>query len=65
VCGEEKGYRVLVRKPEGERQFRRPRDRWEDNIKINFKERGGRMRTDSGQGYLRAFMNAIMNLRVS
>jgi hypothetical protein len=27
-----------------EREFRRPRHRWEDSINIGFKERGGRMR---------------------
>jgi hypothetical protein len=27
-------YRVLVRKPEGERPLGRPRRRWEDNIKM-------------------------------
>jgi hypothetical protein len=33
--GERKGvYRVLVRRPEGERPLGRPRHRWEDNIKI-------------------------------
>jgi hypothetical protein len=28
-------YRVLVGKPEGKRPHRRPRQRWEDNIKMN------------------------------
>jgi hypothetical protein len=28
-------YRVLVGKPEGKRPLRRPRCRWEDNIKID------------------------------
>jgi hypothetical protein len=33
---ERKGaYRVLVGKPEGRRQLRRPRNRWENNIKMN------------------------------
>jgi hypothetical protein len=27
------GFRVLVRKPDGKRPFRRCRRRWEDNIK--------------------------------
>jgi len=43
--GRRKDYRVLVGKPKGKRQFRRPRHRWEDNIKINFKEGGGRVGT--------------------
>jgi hypothetical protein len=31
--------RILVGKPEGKRAVRRPRRRWEDNIKINIRER--------------------------
>jgi len=33
-------YRVLVGKPEGKRPLRRPRPRWEDNIKIDLQEVG-------------------------
>jgi hypothetical protein len=33
-------YRVLVGRPEGKRQLRRPRRGWEDNIKIYFRETG-------------------------
>ena len=33
--------RVLVGKPEGKRPLRRPRHRWEDNIKMDFQEVGG------------------------
>jgi hypothetical protein len=33
-------YRVLVGKPEGKRQLRRPRHRWEDNIKMVVQEVG-------------------------
>jgi hypothetical protein len=31
-------YRILVGKPEGKRQLRRPRRRWVDNIKIDLME---------------------------
>jgi hypothetical protein len=31
-------YRVLVGKPDGKRSLRRPRNRWEDNIKMDIKE---------------------------
>jgi hypothetical protein len=31
-------YRILVGKLEGERQFGRPRRRWEDNIKTHLEE---------------------------
>jgi hypothetical protein len=37
--GERRGvYRVLVGKPEGRRPLRRPRLRWEDNIKMDHQE---------------------------
>jgi hypothetical protein len=31
-------YKILVGKPEGERQFTRARSRWEDNIKMDLAE---------------------------
>jgi hypothetical protein len=34
-------HRVLVGKPEGKRPLRRPRRRWEDNIKMDLQEVGG------------------------
>ena len=33
-------YRVFVGKPEGKRPLRRPRFRWEDNIKMDLEEVG-------------------------
>jgi hypothetical protein len=33
-------YRVLVRKPEGKRPFRRPRHRWEDGSRADLREIG-------------------------
>ena len=40
--GEDRGvHRVLVGKPEGKRPLRRPRRRWEDNIKMDLQEAGG------------------------
>jgi hypothetical protein len=39
--GERRGvYRVLVGKPEGNKQLGRFRHRWEDNIKIDLQEVG-------------------------
>jgi hypothetical protein len=35
-------YRVLVGKPEGKTPLRRPRHKWEDNIKIDLQEVGFR-----------------------
>jgi hypothetical protein len=58
--GEGRGvYRVLVRKPEGKRPLRRPRWRWEDNIKMNLQEVDVRvwtefswLRIETGGGHL-------------
>jgi hypothetical protein len=33
-------YRILVGKPEGKKPLRRPRRRWEDNIKLDLREIG-------------------------
>jgi hypothetical protein len=40
--GESRGvYRFLVGKPEGKRPLGRPRHRWEDNIKMDFRKWDG------------------------
>jgi hypothetical protein len=67
--GEKKNaYRILVGNPEGKRPLGRPRRRWVDNIKIDLRE----IRWD-GMDWIdltedrdrwRAFVNAVMNLRV-
>jgi hypothetical protein len=44
-------YRVLVGKPECKRPLGRPRRRWEDNIKLDLREKGIDGRT--GFGWLR------------
>ena len=67
--GERRGvYRALVGKPEGKRPLRRPRSRWEDNIKVNLKEVGcGGMdwiELAQERDSWRALVNAVMNLRV-
>jgi hypothetical protein len=67
--GEGRGaYRILVGRPEGRRPLRRPRRRWEDNIKIDLQEVGwgGIDWIDMAQDRdrWRAFVNAVMNLRV-
>jgi hypothetical protein len=33
-------YKILVLNSEGKRPLRRPRHRWEDNIKVHLKETG-------------------------
>jgi hypothetical protein len=58
---------VLVGRPEGKRPLGRPRLRWDDNIKMYFREVGWGMNWfDLAQdtGRWRAFVNAVMNLRV-
>ena len=61
-------YRVLVGKPEGNRSLRRPRRRWEDNIKMDLQEEGcGGMDwielTQDRESWW-ALLNAVMNLKV-
>jgi hypothetical protein len=61
-------YRILVGKPEGKSPLGRPRRRWVDIIKINLREVGwdGRDWIDLAQDRdrWRAYVNAVMNLRV-
>jgi hypothetical protein len=61
-------YRILVGKPEGKRPLGRPSRRRVDNIKMHLTEVGwdGRDWIDLAQDKdrCRAYMNAVMNLRV-
>jgi hypothetical protein len=58
-------YRILVGKPDGKRPLGRPRRRWVDNIKMDLREVGWDW-IDLAQGRVRwrAYVNAVMNLRV-
>jgi hypothetical protein len=61
-------YRILVGKPEGKRPLGRPRRRWVDNIKMDFREVGwdGMDWIDLAQDMdrWRALVNTVMNLRL-
>jgi hypothetical protein len=57
-----------VGKPEGKRPLERPRRRWVDNIKMDLLEIGwgavGWIGLAQDRDKWRAFVNAVMNLRV-
>jgi hypothetical protein len=61
-------YRVLIGRPEGKRPLGRPRRRWEDNIKMDFREIGiygaNWIQLAHDRVQWRAFVNTVMNLRV-
>jgi hypothetical protein len=67
--GEGRGvYRVLVGRPEGKRPLGRPRRRWEDNIKMDFRETGidgaNWIQLAQDRVQWRACVNTVMNLRI-
>jgi hypothetical protein len=63
-----KAYRTLVGMPEGKRPLGRPRRRWADNIKMDFREIDWDgvdwidMAQDRDQW--RALVNTVLNLRI-
>jgi hypothetical protein len=60
--------RILERKPEGKRPLGRPRRRWVDNIKMDFKEivwdDMDWIDRAQDRGQWRALVNTVMNFRV-
>ena len=60
--------KILTGKPTGKRPLGRPRRRWEDNIEMDLEEIGinaGNWVDSARDGnYLRALVNAALNLRV-
>ena len=61
-------HRVLVGRPEGKRPLRRPRRRWEDNIKMDLQEVGGDcedwMELAEDRDRWRALVSTVVNLGV-
>jgi hypothetical protein len=67
--GEGRGvHGVLVGRPEGKRPLRRPRRRWEDNIKMDLQEVGvgcgDWMELAQDRDRWRTLVSAVMNFRV-
>jgi hypothetical protein len=67
--GEVKGaYNILVGRPEGRRPLGRHSRRWEDNIKMDFREIGfgdvDWIHLAQDRDRWRALVNTVMNLRV-
>jgi hypothetical protein len=67
--GEGRGvYRVLVGRTEGKRPLGRPRHRWEDNIKMDFREKGidgiNWIRLAQDRVQWRAFVSTVMKLEL-
>jgi hypothetical protein len=60
-------YRVLIGRPEGKRPLRRPRRRWEDNIKMDLRETGideaNWIRLAQDRVQWRTFVSTVINLR--
>jgi len=70
LMGEGRGvYRVLMGKPEGKSPLRRPRRRWEGNIKMDLQEVGcGVMdwiQLAQDRDRWRLLLNAVMNLQAA
>jgi hypothetical protein len=61
-------HRVLVGKPEGKRSLRRPRRRWEDNIKMDLQDVGGGrgdwMELAQDRDRWQALVGTVKNFRV-
>jgi hypothetical protein len=61
-------YKILVREPEGKRPCGRPRNGWEDNIRMDLREMGWEsvncMHLAQDRDQWQALVNMVMNLWV-
>ena len=61
-------FKILTGKPKGKRPLRRPRRRWEYNIRMDLEEiginAGNWVDLAQDRSYWRALLNAALNLRV-
>jgi hypothetical protein len=61
-------YKILVGKPEGKRLLGRPRHRWEDNIKMDFREMGlvgvDTIHLAQNRDWWLPLLNMVINLQV-
>jgi hypothetical protein len=61
-------YNILVGRPEGRRPLRRPRRRWDDNIKMDLREIGfvdvDWIHWAQDRDMWRALVNTVINLRI-
>ena len=61
-------FKILTGQPTGMRPLRRPRRRWEDNIRLDLEEisinAGNWVNSAQDKNYWRALVNVALNLRV-
>ena len=66
---DDSAFKMLTGKPTGKRPLGRPRRRWKDNIRKDFKVIGINTRNwvdlNQDRNYCRALVDAALNLRVS
>jgi len=61
-------YKILITRPEGKRPLRRPKCRWEDNIRMDLTEIGWEgvnwMPLAQDRNQWQALVNTVMNLPI-
>jgi hypothetical protein len=55
-------FKILTRKPTGKRPLGRPRQRWEDNIRMDLKETGINTRNWVDSAHYRDYWRALVNV---